>query len=77
VVLLPICWNGFMIKKWEGSLLILFYVAYVAYLIMEAGDSTAPELYRTAMLIIVPLVMLVYGAAGFQGWRKYRAAQRA
>lgn len=77
IVLLPICWNGFMVKKWEGSLLVLFYVAYVAYLIMEAGDSTAPELYRTAMLIIVPLVMVVYGAAGFQGWRKYRAAQRA
>jgi cation:H+ antiporter len=76
IVLLPICWNGFMIKKWEGSLLVLFYVAYVAYLIMEAGDSTAPELYRTAMLIIVPLVMIVYGAAGFQGWRKHRAAQR-
>jgi len=77
IVLLPICWNGFMIKKWEGSLLVLFYVAYVAYLIMEAGESTAPELFRTAMLIIVPLVMLVYGAAGFQGWRKHRAAQRA
>jgi len=77
IVLLPICWNGFMVKKWEGSLLVLFYVAYVAYLIMEAGDSTAPELYRTAMLIIVPLVMVVYGAAGFQGWRKHRAAQRA
>jgi cation:H+ antiporter len=77
IVLLPICWNGFMIKKWEGSLLVMFYVAYVAYLIMEAGDGTAPELYRTAMLIIVPLVMIVYGAAGFQGWRKHRAAQRA
>ena len=77
IVLLPICWNGFMIKKWEGSFLVVFYIAYVAYLIMEAGDSTAPELYRTAMLIIVPLVMVVYGAAGFQGWRKHRAAQRA
>jgi len=77
IVLLPICWNGFMVKKWEGSFLALFYIAYVAYLIMEAGDSTAPELYRTAMLIIVPLVMVVYGAAGFQGWRKHRAAQRA
>jgi cation:H+ antiporter len=77
IVLLPICWNGFMVKKWEGSFLVVFYIAYVAYLIMEAGDSTAPELYRTAMLIIVPLVMVVYGAAGFQGWRKHRAAQRA
>jgi len=76
IVLLPICWNGFMIKKWEGALLALFYVAYVAYLIMEAGDSTAPELYRSMMLIVVPLVIIVYSAAGFQGWRKHRASQR-
>lgn len=77
IVLLPICWNGFMVKRWEGALLVLFYVAYVAYLIMEAGDSSAPELFRTAMLIIVPLVMVVYGAAGFQGWRKYRSGKLA
>ena len=76
VVLLPICWNGFMIKRWEGLLLACFYVAYVAYLVMEAGDSTAPELYRTMMLIVVPLVMIVYGAAGFQGWRKHRFSQK-
>ena len=76
VLLLPICWNGFMVKRWEGAVLVAFYVAYVAYLVMEAGDSSAPELYRTAMLIIVPLVMIVYGAAGFQGWREHRAARR-
>ncbi len=76
VLLLPICWNGFMVKRWEGAVLVAFYVAYVAYLVMEAGDSSAPELYRTAMLVIVPLVMIVYGAAGFQGWREHRAARR-
>ena len=76
VVLLPICWNGFMVKRWEGGLLAAFYVAYVAYLIMDAGDSTAPELYRAAMLIIVPLVMMVYGVAGYQGWRAHRASTR-
>ncbi len=74
LVLVPICWNGFMIKKWEGSLLVLFYVAYVAYLIMEAGDSSAPELFRAAMLIIVPLVFMVFGATGLQGWRRHRAS---
>ena len=76
VLLLPICWNGFMVKRWEGAVLVAFYVAYVAYLVMEAGDSSAPELYQTAMMIIVPLVMIVYGAAGFQGWREHRAARR-
>lgn len=74
LVLVPICWNGFAIKKWEGALLVMFYVAYVAYLIMEAGDSSAPELYRAAMMIIVPLVFLVFSATGFQGWRKHRAS---
>lgn len=72
IVLLPICWNGFMIKRWEGFILAAFYVAYVAYLVMEAGDSSAPELFRTAMLIIVPLVVIVYSATGFQGWRQHR-----
>jgi cation:H+ antiporter len=46
LVLIPICWNGFAIKRWEGMLLAAFYVAYVAYLVMDAGDSTAPELFR-------------------------------
>jgi cation:H+ antiporter len=77
LVLIPICWNGFAIKRWEGVLLAAFYVAYVAYLVMEAGDSTAPELFRTMMLIVIPIVMLAFTATGIQGWRKYRATQSA
>ena len=77
LVLIPICWNGFAIKRWEGVLLAGFYVAYVAFLVMEAGDSTAPELFRTMMLIVIPIVMLAFTATGIQGWRKYRAIQSA
>jgi cation:H+ antiporter len=77
LVLIPICWNGFAIKRWEGALLTVFYVAYVAYLVMDAGDSTAPELFRTMMLIVTPIVMLAFTATGIQGWRKYRAAHPA
>ena len=77
LVLIPICWNGFAIKRWEGVLLAGFYVAYVAFLVMEAGDSTAPELFRTMMLIVIPIVMLAFTATGIQGWRKYRATKSA
>jgi hypothetical protein len=42
---------------------------------MDAGDSTAPELFRTMMLIVTPIVMLAFTATGIQGWRKYRAEQ--
>ncbi len=75
VVLLPICWNGFMIKRWEGAILVAFYAAYVAYLVMEVGDGSAPDLYRTALMICVPLVFVIYAVAGFQGWRAHRLAQ--
>jgi len=77
LVLIPICWNGFAIKRWEGALLTAFYIAYVAYLVMDAGDSTAPELFRTMMMIVIPVVMLAFTATGIQGWRKYRAAHPA
>lgn len=77
IVLLPICWNGFKVKRWEGIMLAVFYVAYVAYLVMEAGDSGAPGQFRAAMLIIVPLVIVVFSAAGFQGWRRHRVSQPA
>ena len=77
LVLIPICWNGFAIKRWEGMLLAAFYVAYVAYLVMDAGDSTAPELFRVMMLIVIPIVMIAFTATGIKGWRKYRAAHPA
>lgn len=74
LVLIPICWNGFAIKRWEGMLLAAFYVAYVAYLVMDAGDSSAPELFRVMMLIVIPIVLIAFTATGIQGWRKYRTA---
>lgn len=76
IVLIPICWNGFMIKRWEGAVLVGFYVAYVVYLIMSAGDATAPELYRTMLMIVIPIALLTFSAAGVQGWRSHKAAVR-
>ena len=74
VVLIPICWKGFAIKKSEGLMLVVFYGAYVTYLIMQASQDGAPEFFRTMMLIVVPLVLMVFSLTGFQGWRRHRAA---
>lgn len=75
VVLVPICWNGFMIKRWEGAVLVAFYVAYVAYLVANASDDGVPEFYRTMLMIVVPLAVLTFSVAGVQGWRRHRAAE--
>jgi len=73
LVLVPIVWNGFEIKRWEGFVLIAFYLAYVAYLVLDANDSSAADVIGPAALIVAPLVALTFAVTGFQGWRRHRA----
>ncbi len=74
IVLVPIVWNGFQIKRWEGFVLIAFYAAYVAYLVLDASDSAAADVVGPAALIVAPLVAMTFGVTGFQGWRRHRAS---
>lgn len=71
-VLLPIVWNGFVIQRWEGAVLAVFYVAYVVYLVLDAGDHDAAEVFGPAMLFVVPLTMLTFVVIGVQGVRRHR-----
>lgn len=72
VVLLPMIWNRFQILRWEGAVLAGFYLAYVAYLVLEAGDNGAADWILTAAWIVVPILLLTVSTAGFQGWRRHR-----
>ncbi len=72
VVLVPIVWNGFQIKRWEGVVLISFYAAYVAYLALDASDSSAADVVGPATLIVAPLVAMTFVVSGVQGWRRHR-----
>jgi cation:H+ antiporter len=73
IVLVPIFWNGFQIKRWEGFVLAAFYIAYVAYLIVDANDSDAADVIGPAALIVTPLVLMTFAVTGFQGWRRHRS----
>ncbi len=72
VILVPIVWNGFRIKRWEGFVLIAFYAAYVAYLVLDASDSSAAGVVGPAALIVAPLVAMTFAVTGYQGWRRHR-----
>ena len=73
-VLLPIVWNGFVIQRWEGAVLVVFYIAYVAYLVLDTSDHAAAEVVGPAVLIVTPLVMLTFIVLGVQGVRRHRSA---
>lgn len=72
LVLLPIVWSGFRIERWEGTVLVAFYVAFVTYLVLDANDHDATSVLGPAMLFAIPLAGLGFGVAGWQGWRRHR-----
>lgn len=56
---LPIFITGGEIARWEGSVLLGYYVAYVAYLILAAQQHDALQTFSGAMLsFVVPLTMV-------------------
>jgi cation:H+ antiporter len=47
---LPIFFTGGRIKRWEGGLLLAYYVAYTSYLVLAAGGSDSAALLRDGIL---------------------------
>jgi cation:H+ antiporter len=77
IVLLPIFWNGFQIKRWEGAVLMGFYVLYVLYLLLDTNDHSAIGTVGPAIFFVVCLGMLGFSVTGYQGWRQHRATVKA
>ncbi|MEM9658595.1 MAG: sodium:calcium antiporter, partial [Planctomycetota bacterium] len=59
VACLPICLTGHVIARWEGALFLFYYVAYTAYLIMDATGSDHQRTFTAIMtLFVIPLTVL-------------------
>jgi len=49
----PIFLTGLMISRWEGALLLSFYVAYIVFLVLDATGHAALPLFRQGMTFLV------------------------
>lgn len=50
VTLLPVMFTGFAIKRWEGAVFVLLYVAYTVYLVLAATQHDALRGFTLVML---------------------------
>jgi cation:H+ antiporter len=73
IVLAPVFWNGFEIKRWEGGVFLAFYAVFVTYLVLDTSDHAAAAVVGPAALIVTPLVLMTFAVTGYQGWRRHRA----
>lgn len=59
LALLPIAFTGFIIARWEGSLFVTLYVAYLLYVVLASTEHDAASGFTTIMLwFVLPLVAI-------------------
>lgn len=70
VICLPIFLTGSRIRRWEGGLFLTYYLAYTAYIVL---DATHPELAsrigHPVLYGVVPLTLFALGLSFYQGVR--------
>lgn len=70
VATLPIAVSGYAIVRWEGALLLLYYVAYTTYLVLDATQHAVLPHFRAAMvgfalpLTAITLAVVAWRATG-------------
>ncbi|MFP7723112.1 calcium/sodium antiporter [Lysobacter sp. A3-1-A15] len=70
VACMPIFFTGHCIQRWEGGLFLGYYLAYLAYLLLDAADHDAlPAFSATMMAFVVPLTVITLVVVTARAWR--------
>lgn len=58
---LPVFFTGGRIDRWEGALFLLYYAAYVTYLLLQAAHHQSAPAFSSAMLLfVIPLTLVTF-----------------
>ena len=75
--MLPICFTGYVIARWEGLLLMGYYVAYLTFVALQAADHRGLDEFRRAMVyFVMPLTAITITVVTARFLEKRRRARR-
>ncbi|TDR51297.1 cation:H+ antiporter [Halomonas ventosae] len=70
---LPICFTGGVINRWEGGVLLAYYLAYTLYLILAATQHDALQAFSASLIYFaLPLTALTLVVLAMQDHRRRR-----
>jgi cation:H+ antiporter len=74
IMCFPIFFSGNLVSRWEGGLLLAYYLAYTLYLILDTTNHDGTKAYEiTLKFVIVPLTIL---ALSLMTWQSRQANPR-
>ena len=73
VACLPIFFSGHSISRWEGTVFIFYYLAYTAFLVLDASDhDLLPDFSWVMGVFVLPLTALTLAVVMVRSWRARR-----
>jgi cation:H+ antiporter len=72
VICLPLFYKNYRISRWEGALFLGYYIAYTAYLALDATNHAALPTFIVVMEWLVPATLIVLAVAFVQARRSYQ-----
>ena len=71
---LPIFFTGHVISRWEGGVFFFYYLAYTAYLVLNATSHDLTYALRDVMLMfVIPLTAVTLAVTAWRGLRQQRS----
>ena len=78
VACLPIFFSGYTIDRWEGALFLVYYGAYMTYLVFKSTAHAMLPLFTTAMWgFAFPLTAITLGILTWRAWRERQRRRQA
>lgn len=74
VACLPIFFTGHLISRWEGGLFFFYYVAYTAFIVLNATGNHFRHAFQDVMLFLVlPLTVITLAIGIVRSFREQRS----
>jgi cation:H+ antiporter len=75
IACLPVFFNGYLLKRWEGTLFAVYYVAYLAFLVLDETGSGLRDPFAVVMgVFVLPLTAITLIVVGARAVKANRAA---
>ena len=75
---LPVFFSGYSIARWEGAVFFVGYLAYTAYLVLDAIQHGALPMFSNTMLfLLLPMVVLTLIVVSIRSLRQQAKPQAA
>lgn len=73
IACLPIFFNGYEVKRWEGGLFVVYYIAYVTFLVLDQTGSGLRDPFAVVMTVFVlPLTVLTLAIVAYRAYRAHQ-----